>query len=827
MQVTTAAIFLLMASTEANLLRPIGTQRARSNLIQSTKDQYNFLPPINLPEGVVESEPVPTNVWWGNLIHVDPKTKSHPIYMNPYTIDMELDAAPFGIQILYSHQYKGTGPINENGAIKHYTHGIGIKDLVLSAHEFQTTPKVRVIDWDEFGFGVTAEMSNEEGKLASNLIMGSAFVNARYTSLRPAISTEHAIESVNNQAVGTTITGQKFILKLNNGQTWAIYTDSPVSLTSSSSQLLASTVFTGMMRAALLSGDNPNEYDPYAACVLTGGHLEVPNANEYSIKWDTEGDCRNGALHFALPHQLESLDRRNLRQVDIKLHTTTRGQVEAFRTLSTPAQWTFKEPEQVNIGFYPPRKASQATLQEYNVLELLQEDIEAPWDLPKRGSYYFTGKNAQKYASLCLMAADESLVGNDVALKQVCIKKLQDLYHHFLENSWEYPLVYDEVYRGVCSSEAFVRNDQWSDFGNSAYNDHHFHWGYWITASAILKHLDPTWTRMAELDEMINLLIRDVANPTTEDPWFPTFRHFDWFAGHSYSHGISPFADGKDQESTSEEMNFHYGLMLWGKASGNVQLEELGKLMIKVNKRAINTYFLMTDDNTVHPPEFIKNKVAGIFFDNKVDYATWFCGQRECIHGIQMIPVSPINEMYRTETFIREEWEQVLSKLDITTNDDLQSPWQSLIYANVATIDKKLALDKLRTVPLDSGLSRSWALYYAATRPGPDATPPVVTPAPSVIPTPVPSVVTPMPTPVPSVTTPTPSPSVMDPIPTPVPSRGSDYQQREQPAEEPKTLPGKSTAPSKVTPPSALYSHASIQKYNSLLGLFGIVMLFL
>jgi endo-1,3(4)-beta-glucanase len=180
---------------------------------------------------------------------------------------------------------------------------------------------------------------------------------------------------------------------------------------------------------------------------------------------------------------------------------------------------------------------------------------------------------------------------------------------------------------------------------------------------------------------------------------------------------VSPFADGKDQEGTSEEINFHYGLMLWGNVSGNANLEQLGKLMLNVNSRAINYYFLMSDDNTVHPKELLPNKVTGIFFDNKVDYAIWFGPNLEYIHGIQMIPVSPIQKLYRKKEFVRQEWEQLLSKIDIIANPEAQSAWQSLLFANVASVDQELALSKLAIVPMDDGLSRSWALYYAAMRP--------------------------------------------------------------------------------------------------------------
>ena len=35
---------------------------------------------------------------------------------------------------------------------------------------------------------------------------------------------------------------------------------------------------------------------------------------------------------------------------------------------------------------------------------------------------------------------------------------------------------------------------------------------------------------------------------------------------------------------------------------------------------------------------FKPNKAPGIFFDNKLDYATWFSAEKYCIHDIQMIP---------------------------------------------------------------------------------------------------------------------------------------------------------------------------------------------
>lgn len=784
---------ILIVVVHGNLLKSIDTARPtekfdgeQSGKIKSSKEQYRFLPPVNIDPTLPEARPIPTNVWWGNLIAKDEFQRSQPIYSHPYKIEMELDQAPYGIQICYSYQYRANGPLNDNGAINFYIHGMGVQDMILTANEFTSMPTVHVRDWDDFG--VTADMFMDDGgKMTTVFAMGMAFIGATYENLVPVLSTTHVITSINGQAINTisaSIIGKKFVLQLNNQQTWVVYASDTIAWSMVDKKLVATEAFTGVLRTALLSGDDLNQYDAYASCIVQGGELQVPNENQYNILWKTSGDCSNGLLHLALEHQIDILDENFATPVaGMELQTTTKGTIRGYATKTTPPQWKFSESGDVSIGFYPPRKPSPSTLEKYDVLNILKDDIEATWNLPRKGSFYFTGKLAQKYANLCLMAADVNLVGQDKTLLSTCISKLQQQFGHFLDNSWTYPLVYDEVYRGICSSEAFIENNQWSDFGNTMYNDHHFHYGYWIVSSAILKHLDPTWSRINELDRMIALLLRDVANPSDDDIFFPKFRQFDWFAGHSYSHGISPFGDGKDQESASEEINFHYGMMLWGVASKNADLVRLGKLMMKINTRSIDTYFFMKADNKVHPPAFIKNKVTGIYFDNKVDYATWFCGRRECIHGIQMIPVSPINEHFRSKQFVTEEWNDVLSNIDIIQNREAVSAWKSLIYANYATIDKFRALDELAVSALDDGLSRSWALYYAATRPGSDieidsqgpvASPPSNKPS-DPIPTPSPTVqiditvaptdspISPTPVDSPSMDIVTPSPTTMAP----------------------------------------------------------------
>ena len=56
-------------------------------------------------------------------------------------------------------------------------------------------------------------------------------------------------------------------------------------------------------------------------------------------------------------------------------------------------------------------------------------------------------------------------------------------------------------------------------------NDMHFHYGYHIYAAAVVAHFDPEWGK--SYFERVLLLIRNIANPSADDRYFPVMRHKD------------------------------------------------------------------------------------------------------------------------------------------------------------------------------------------------------------------------------------------------------------------------------------------------------------
>ena len=112
---------------------------------------------------------------------------------------------------------------------------------------------------------------------------------------------------------------------------------------------------------------------------------------------------------------------------------------------------------------------------------------------------------------------------------------------------------------------------------------------------------------------------------------------------------FSPSGDGKDNESSSEMYHFARAIKLYGNVIGDKNMQHRGDLMLAIMKRSVNMYMLYTRDNKIQPQNFIGNKVSGILFENKIDYATYFgrgtIGD-EWIHGIHMLPITPVSSYF-------------------------------------------------------------------------------------------------------------------------------------------------------------------------------------
>ena len=68
-------------------------------------------------------------------------------------------------------------------------------------------------------------------------------------------------------------------------------------------------------------------------------------------------------------------------------------------------------------------------------------------------------------------------------------------------------------------------DDHDADFGNGWYNDHHFHYGYFIYAAAAVGVGNQSFVKA--WDAAVRHMVRDIANPTDLDTLYPRSRYKD------------------------------------------------------------------------------------------------------------------------------------------------------------------------------------------------------------------------------------------------------------------------------------------------------------
>ena len=160
-------------------------------------------------------------------------------------------------------------------------------------------------------------------------------------------------------------------------------------------------------------------------------------------------------------------------------------------------------------------------------------------------------------------------------------------------------------------------------------------------------------------------------------------------------------------------MNAWYAVYLYGLAMNNNRLRDLGRLALATEIRSAQKYWHITSADDIYPEPFSANKVVGILWSTKVDYATWFGANIEFIHCIQMLPFTPISEELLQEEWIVEEYPVLVEAFD--TADEA---WRGYIIMAHAVIDSQAAWDEAQLLTsFDDGNTKSNTYYWIATRP--------------------------------------------------------------------------------------------------------------
>lgn len=605
------------------------------------------------------------------------------------------------------------------------------------------------------------------GYMESPLVRGMPYVTMNYVNMRPFLAAPSPnLVSVNGIGVlgvydSVDITASKFVLLVNgnvgviNRQIWVLYSSSPVTMRCNNSGLrFIGGSYTGYLRLAYVTTNNldPNASDTTARIQLldryskfypTGGTFGASMTSDttkatMNFNFQSNISGNDSLLMIALPHHVPML-------------TNNTSNILKFKCLKGPMTevysktWTMIE-NLTKVNWYPAGNLSNVP---QNYRDTLYRTLVTDYDTtcgartfpyvpngnnqPASDVYGF-GKNGAKYGRLAIIA--DELFSQGYTQCDTMAKNIRDTLKHNL-NAWlngsSNPIIlganprdslfYDARYGGIISSLSYDQG-YYQDFGNAFYNDHHLQYGYWAYMAAAIARKDPAW--VTQYGSKVLDILRDIGNPSSQDPYFTAHRMIDWYDGNSWANGMYDAGAGRNQESSSEAVNAWYGMYLYGLATNNANIKNTGRLMMASEIRAANFYYHIDPVNNPYPPSYTNTwHVVGNLWNASITSSTFFGMQRRYVYGIQIIPTTPATEELLSKSYSKNiydfalQYDSVFMRTGQITTGMLN--WTTICVGAQAYAYPDTALafyNKYRGFVgnFDGGASKTNVLYWILTR---------------------------------------------------------------------------------------------------------------
>lgn len=386
------------------------------------------------------------------------------------------------------------GPVNTSvpgNPVRYFINPIGIQSIILSAAELGPAAALSSEHLDAFSANaVLRPFERSANRVSFPLVQGMGFVTGVYTGLQLVIQSSVFFRSVT--AAGSPRNGIfKYRITLEDGKNWLLYAkpndghDPHLSLVSNT-KLQGPRSWSGIVQIAKNNDGAAGEavYDGSAGVYATSAKVTGSTdgtTGMYQLGWSKAGGVSGDAvelLMYALPHHVQSFSRQTtLRIRSLRLQTTSKGLASGVvadswilieRNLPTDIGFTPWSPSRRQVTSLPV--AALQVIQDVANSEVRQ-DMEAQTNLD---SMYFSGKALSKFATLLYTIHH---LGQQPSLAAEGLHRLKVAFARFVDNKQKFPLTYETAWKGVVSTGSYVTGNSVQDFGNTFYNDHHFHFG--------------------------------------------------------------------------------------------------------------------------------------------------------------------------------------------------------------------------------------------------------------------------------------------------------------------------------------------------------------
>lgn len=751
---------------------------------------------------LLDGRPLPTNAWWMNFVLPVGEDVNNNVYGFPYVfiaksnglnvINPYIASSTMQVQSFFDPADSLLAPIVLGSPQINSPH-------VVSGFDVLST----TVSWSDSSMYSTIIRGDSFATMIYN-----GKVSASVSSAQVPISIKYDGVSLNCSVSSTsTVTEVEVTFQLSD-TTYLIFFDGPTEVKYSAESyftISSTSPYTGAVRVALTNnctyGTNPHHCpqenlnsrtglnqtsfttlirENYRTYVISGdvNYSIDENTKQASVSFDyttksmsqsssiTQGSTAsgNGLLLYTMPHHRDSLASSMNEVYEYGSHRTIRGLAKPLLVLSDNSIFSMKFTEPITALTFSYDNPIDSTKIE-DIRASLKND--ASYDLPLNyqlgaGDTYFSGKMIAKLARLVLIA--EEL--NEMDIHNTLLNRLKERVEIWVNGSSEALQLYDLTWGGYVSCGCYYDDcygqctpfcnnvktgsscpaliDSGMNFGNAAYNDHHFHYGYHLYGAAVVAKYDTAWT--AKNAELFLLFARDYMNPSIDDKYFVQWRMLDWYAGHSWAGGISlgggvAYYNGRNQESSSESVHSYYAAALFGQSLSKVtgyesvgeNLETSSRVALALELRSTDKYwhvyqsdypYIDTNEPNIYDQPYRDNSVVGILWSNLAQFQTWFGSASYLVHGIQQVPYTPISEHMLPSEWVKEEYPKFSS--GCSANGACASDgWQTFVVLEQSIIDKESAWQNAKLLPDSAfsndvaggnGNSRTNTLHFIASR---------------------------------------------------------------------------------------------------------------
>lgn len=627
-----------------------------------------FTAPTNLANELADA-PIPTNRWWESAVT---GTWPETLFSTPFTYNLSAEGIKAGVPPVIASADGIITPLQS--------------DIALS-FPGTTLSRSEITHYDDLSLTLRALSETNQPVADSHLVQGSPLL---FTTLY--VPTDILLPSATTTS--RRLADGRYALSFSiRDQSYVIYSDSVLTLpTPQRAHVEATSQGSTVVIAALPTAEQPADiveaFDRASSNPIqtTSADIVEGSTNKVRLRWKTQQD--QPSLYLLLPHQRMT---EQAAPASLGRYATLQGNA----LLIEGNELTVSYPEQSPLDSLPLPKEDGFFKQETLEGFLTEATFSAA---SPAGTSYFGAKELYRLANL----VDIANKANSPSAPQLQAALKQELTNWFTYSPGEESkyFYYDQRVKGLVAVTP--------EFDSDKFNDHHFHYGYFIYASAILGRYDQQFVQ--DYKPAVDALVADIANTDRANTSFPYLRVVDLYAGHSWAGGLSRFGDGNNQESVSEAINAWYGTMLWGKTSNNHHLENLGHTLYNQEVAAAQTYWFNANPLNPFPAQYAHYN-APLRWSGKATFETWFSPKAEDKHTILYLPLSPGSLYLQQHGIISND----LAALNKELNGKPADGWQDILLMARALENPAEAINQFSaSITLDNSNSLAYTYVWLA-----------------------------------------------------------------------------------------------------------------